>query len=107
MQAIIDHIFTNIQEEKTMASKEVKLREKAGENLDGLLWAPEKPFMLVRGSGGKVVVSFFFSKADFDFAVSKAVKDGDEILNAAEVTAFRKIGDYKSGFGRNTEIPFI
>lgn len=89
-----------------MASKEVKEREKAGENLEGLLWTPEKPFMLVRSSNGQEIVSFFFTREDFDYAVKKAVKAGDEILNAAEVTAFRKIEPYKSGFGRNVEIPF-
>lgn len=91
-----------------MASKEVKEREKAGENLEGLLWTPEKPFMLVRGSEKSgVAVSFFFTKEDFDYAVKKAVKAGEEIINAAEITAFKKIEPYKSGFGRNIEIPFV
>lgn len=90
-----------------MASKEVKEREKAGENLEGLLWTPEKPYMLVRGSGDHVAVSFFFTREDFDYAVKKAEKAGDEILNAAEITAFKKIEPYKSGFGRNVEIPFV
>ena len=76
-----------------------------GEKLDGLIWAPEKPYMLVKkDENNQAQVSFFTCRADFEYAVKKTQKYGGEILYAAEVIAFKKINDYKSGFGRLEEL---
>lgn len=90
-----------------MASKEVLERIANGEDLSGKVFTPEKPYMLIRNSEGKMVTTFYVSESDFLYALEKAKKNNDEILNAAEVITFRKIEPYKSGFGRNKEIGFI
>ena len=88
-----------------MASKKVKLREELGEDLEGLIWAPEKPYMLVKKDEfDKLQVSFYTCRADYEYAVKKIEKYGGEILYAAEVVAFKKIGNNKSGFGRLEEM---
>lgn len=87
-----------------MATREVKEREAGGEDLTGLAWTPEKPYMLIRLSEGNMMVSFFCTEDDFNYALKKADKNGDEIIYAAKVEAFRKIGPYKSGFGRKEEV---
>lgn len=86
-----------------MATKEVKRREERGEDLSGIIWTAEKPFLMVRSVDGHTQISFFTCRADFDFAVKKAEKNQEEILYAANVLCFQKIDGYKSGFGRNTE----
>lgn len=90
-----------------MATKEVKLREANGEDLSGITWTAEKPYMLVRKENGKLAISFFVSREDFDYAVNKVKKYGEEVVYAAYVEAFQKIDDYKSGFGRLEEIKVI
>ena len=87
-----------------MATKEVKAREAAGEDLSGLIWTAEKPYMLIKQVGQNTVASFYASREDFDFMAEKAVKNGEEIVYAAKIEAFQKIDDYKSGFGRKFEV---
>lgn len=86
-----------------MATKEVKAREARGEDLTGIIWTAEKPFMLVKTDGERTSVMFLTCRSDFDYAVDKATKNGEEVLYAANVLCFQKLDGYKSGFGRNTE----
>lgn len=102
-----------LERTKLMATKEVKAREAAGENLEQCIWVPEKPYLLVRGvtdgNGNKCqAISFFVSRKDFNYAVSKAEKSGYEIMYAAKVEAFQKImPGVKSGFGRGMEVSSV
>ena len=86
-----------------MATNEVKMREARGEDLSGIIWTAEKPFMLIRRVDDHAAVQFLTCRSDFDYAVKKAERNGEEILYAANVLCFQKIDDFKSGFGRNTE----
>lgn len=86
-----------------MATREVKEREARGEDLTGIVWTAEKPFMMVRSSEEGTRISFFTCRADFDYAAEKARKHGEVIEYAANVLCFQKIDGFKSGFGRNTE----
>ena len=99
-----DGVLNNKTGGLEMATKEVKARELAGEDLSGKVWTAEKPYMLVRYTEKGAVTTFYVSDEDFEFAVKKAEKNQEEIVYAAKVEAFQKIGDFKSGFGRKFEI---